>query len=89
MKTIATGESERTIILAEGNKQARLIIAEKTAESLRTIASTIKSFSNDPTQYLIGLQYIKMLQSLGNYGGDIEVYMPLQLDLAGEAGFSS
>lgn len=68
--------------MAKGSSDARLIIAEKTVESLKVVADAMKGISNDPTQYMIGLQYIKMLQTVCK-NADVEVYMPLQLNVGG------
>ena len=68
--------------MAKGSSDARLIIAEKTVESLKVVADAMKGISNDPTQYMIGLQYIKMLQSVCR-NTHVEVYMPLQFDVGG------
>ena len=80
-KAIATGESESMKLIAKGSSDARLIIAEKTMESLRVVSKAMEGICADPTQYLIGLQYIKMLTSLASKGTDVEVYMPLQTDI--------
>ena len=42
----------------------------------------MKGITNDPTQYMIGVQYIKMLTSICS-NTNVEVYLPLQLDIGG------
>ena len=70
-------------LIAKGNSDARLIIAEKTAASIRVVAEAMKGLCNDPTQYLIGIKYIKMLTALANNNAPVEVYIPLQMDVGG------
>ena len=50
------------------------------------MSKAMEGISTDPTQYLIGVQYIKMLTALTTKGADIEVYMPLQTDVGGATG---
>ena len=83
MKATAEGESESMKLLAKGNSDARLATAEKTMESLRVVAEAMKGIDNDPTQYLIGVQYIKMLTTLASQAAEVDVYMPLQTDVGG------
>ena len=73
-------------LISKGSSDARLIIAEKTMESLRVVSKAMEGISTDPTQYLIGVQYIKMLTALTTKGADIEVDMPLQTDVGGATG---
>ena len=68
--------------MAKGAIDARLIIAEKTMESLKVVGDAMKGLTNDPTQYMIGVQYIKMLTSICS-NTNVEVYLPLQLDIGG------
>ena len=70
-------------LIAKGNSDARLIIAEKTADSIRVVAEAMKGICNDPTQYLIGVKYIKMLSALAGGTSSVEVYIPLQMDVGG------
>ena len=70
-------------LIAKGNSDARLIIAEKTAASIRVVAEAMKGLCSDPTQYLIGIKYIKMLTALANNNAPVEVYIPLQRDVGG------
>lgn len=70
-------------LIAKGSSDARLIIAEKTMESLRVVSKAMEGICADPTQYLIGVQYIKMLTSLTSQKAEVEVYMPLQTDIGG------
>ena len=70
-------------LIAKGNSDARLIIAEKTAASIRVVADAMKGICNDPTQYLIGIKYIKMLTALASNNAPVEVYIPLQMDVGG------
>lgn len=83
-KAQAVGESESMKSLAKGNSDARLIIAEKTAESLTIVANALKGISKDPTQYLIGTQYMKMLRSIASRASSVQVYMPIQTDIGGD-----
>ena len=83
MKAMAEGDSESMKLLAKGNSDARLIMAEKTMESLRVIANAMEGIDSDPTQYLIGIQYIKMLTALTSKASKVEVYMPLQTNVGG------
>lgn len=85
MKTRATGDSSSVKSIAEGNRNARLIVAEKTAESLNVVASALKNVTNDPTQYLIGIQYIEMLRAIARNAQDVTVYLPLQTNVGGIA----
>lgn len=78
------GESESMKLIAKGSSDARLIIAEKTVESLKVVADAMKGVSNDPTQYMIGLQYIKMLQTVCR-NANVEVYMPMQFNVGGDS----
>ena len=82
MKALATGSSESLKLMAKGASDARLIIAEKTVESLKVVGEAMKNISNDPTQYMIGLQYIKMLKTVCKNAA-VEVYMPLQMNVGG------
>lgn len=82
MKALATGSSESLKLMAKGASDARLIIAEKTVESLKVVGEAMKGISNDPTQYMIGLQYIKMLRTVCK-NANVEVYMPLQMNVGG------
>lgn len=43
----------------------------------------MKGLCSDPTQYLIGIKYIKMLTALANNNAPVEVYIPLQMDVGG------
>ena len=43
----------------------------------------MKGICNDPTQYLIGVKYIKMLSALAGGNSSVEVYIPLQMDVGG------
>ena len=82
MKALATGSSESLKLMAKGASDARLIIAEKTVESLKVVGEAMKNISNDPTQYMIGLQHIKMLKTVCKNAA-VEVYMPLQMNVGG------
>ena len=60
-------------LIAKGSSDARLIIAEKTMESLRVVSKAMEGICADPTQYLIGLQYIKMLKYICHYKQILEL----------------
>ena len=49
-------------LISKGNSDARLVIAQKTMESLKTVADAMKGLNADPTQYLIGIQYGLQIQ---------------------------
>lgn len=70
-------------LISKGNSDARLVIAQKTMESLKTVTDAMKGLNADPTQYLIGIQYIKTLVALASAGKSVEVYMPFQTDVGG------
>ena len=82
-KAAAQGDSESMKLISKGNSDARLVIAQKTMESLKTVADAMKGLNADPTQYLIGIQYIKTLVALASAGKSVEVYMPFQTDVGG------
>lgn len=84
-KTRATGDSTSVKSIAEGNRNARLIIAEKTAESLNVVADALKGVTKDPTQYLIGVQYVNMLREIAKKAKTVTVYLPLETDIGGIA----
>ena len=76
----AEGEKQARILKAEGEAQARLAVAEAEAEAIRRIASAVETSSADPTQYLIAVKYIEMMDQVLREGGagSKTVFMPYE-----------
>ena len=76
----AEGEKQARILKAEGEAQARLAVAEAEAEAIRRIAAAVETSSADPTQYLIAVKYIEMMDQVLREGGtgSKTVFMPYE-----------
>ena len=58
----ARGDAQAQILRADAEAQARLVVAEAEAKSLEITQQALPN--QDPTKYLIALQYIKALPSM-------------------------
>ncbi len=72
----ARGEADAKMINAQGEADARLRIAQAEAESLTIMKKA--SPEVDPTQYLIALQYIKMLPKMTEGKNDKLIVLPYE-----------
>jgi regulator of protease activity HflC (stomatin/prohibitin superfamily) len=74
----AEGEKQSQIIRAQGEAEARLEMAKAESQSIQIIKGSLGL--DNPTEYLIATNYIKMLPELmkGNKEGDKVVFMPYE-----------
>lgn len=73
----ANGEAQARIINAQSEAESRLHIAKAEAESLRLIAKSLPEACN-ATQYMIAMQYIKMLPKMVDGKNDKLVVLPYE-----------
>ncbi|KAK8809519.1 hypothetical protein WA158_000462 [Blastocystis sp. Blastoise] len=87
MKATSYGDAESIKLVSKGTADARLIVAQQRAEAIRLVANALKGISVDPTQYLIGIQYITALRTLATANSaHCYLYVPLETDISGAAG---
>lgn len=72
----AKGEAQARIINAESEANARLKIAQAEAEAISMVQKAIPN--GDPTPYLLGMQYIKMMPEMMKGKNDKMVLMPYE-----------
>lgn len=73
----AEGEREAVILAADGDAQARLKAAEAEARAIEQIGAALGE-GNNPAGYLLGIQYIQALKSLGDGQAEKIVYLPYE-----------
>lgn len=74
----AEGEKQSQIIRAQGEAEAKIEMAKAEAESIERVRESLRL--DNPSEYLIATNYIKMLPELvkGNNEGDKVVFMPFE-----------
>lgn len=72
----ARGAAEAKVINAEGEAEARLRIAQAEAQAIEVIKKALGD--KDPAQYLIALQYIKMLPQMTEGKNDKLIVLPYE-----------
>lgn len=75
----AEGESQRMISQARGQAQAVRNKAQADAKSVAEIARAVSRHGENPTRYLLAIQYIDALESVMNSAGETQIeLLPMQ-----------
>ncbi len=74
----AEGVRDAQIAEAEGEKQRLILDAEGEAGALRNITEGLHGSQIDPAQYLIAMEYIRMMRDIGRNDSGKTVFMPYE-----------
>jgi len=83
MIAVSKGEQQVSVIAAKGQGDAKVLKANAEAEAIRVVSTSLKEFSLEPTQYLIGLKYIETFTNIALQATKRIVYFPYETDILG------
>lgn len=83
---LAHGQREVSVLRAKGTSQARLLIAQAEANAVTTIASALRQYNVNASQYNIARKYIKAFETIATRAGKRTVYFPYEANVYGALG---
>ncbi len=74
----AEGKKTAEILAAEAESQAKILRAQGEAEAIRRISEAVAGSGAEPTQYLVAMRYLEMMEKMAQNKNDKVLYMPYE-----------
>ncbi|KYQ89698.1 hypothetical protein DLAC_09666 [Tieghemostelium lacteum] len=81
--SISKGEQLVSITTSKAQADSKIIVAQAQAESIKIIGEALKDFNVEPTQYIIGLRYIRSLLEIAKKCKSVNIGLPYQAKIMG------
>lgn len=83
---LAGGHQRVAVLRAKGNSDARLLIAKAEAQAVTTLATALRQYGVNASQYSIALKYMSAFEAIATRASRRTVYFPYEANVYGALG---